>query len=220
MEKATKWFGLMRLALIIAIAASAIYTAIDVNYALTAADTGMDPLDDNSNWSPVLAIGIGVTQLLQVAALIFLLVASIGFVFRSAQWLKSQDVIALGTKKPGWVIAGYLIPAIGVIIPFLFMMDLNKGGFRTDKQKSSTRSLLFVNLALSFGSSSVTKNQLMSAFSNRTITFDEFLTQEWQAISGSVLDIASMILMLFIAKGIHTGLVNRASGSGVSSSTP
>jgi hypothetical protein len=215
MNKVTYWFGMLKWALICGIAVSAIYTSLDVLYVNEAAATGVDPLEAASNWD--LSMPFNFAWLASSGAGIFLIVSSIGFVLRSAQWLKSQDNAAV-RFKPGWAIAGYLIPVISVIVPFMFQWDLNKGGFHTEKSKKQTKSLLISTLVFSVVSSALLRSSLTDftfflSDESQEMTLEEFVGNEWNAINGSLFDIIGMIVLFFAVRNIYTGLLLRSESS-------
>lgn len=214
MNKVTYWFGLLKLALIIGITASVLYTLVDIQYVNQVATTGIDPLVSESTWDPFLTISFMILGFTMAGAGVFLIVASIGFVFRSAQWLKGQDDSAI-RFKPGWAIAGYIIPVISVIVPFMFQWDLNKGGYHSEESKKQTKTLLILTLVVAVISSAVLRSSLTDLtlfFSSDApeITLEEFVASEWKSIYGSILDVGGMALFFFAARNIYAGLVKRS----------
>jgi hypothetical protein len=214
MKLVTSWFGLLKLALIIGVAVSAVYTFLDILYVNEASATGIDPLEAASNWNPVLALAFLLFGLVAAGAGIFLVVASIGFVFRAAQWLKGQDNSAV-RFKPGWAIAGYIIPVTSVIIPFMFQWDLNKGGYHSEESKKQTKTLLITTLVCAAISSilfrsGLTDLVLVLSGSTEEISFEDFISNEWKSIYGSLFDIAGMTALFFAVRSIYAGLVKRS----------
>jgi hypothetical protein len=217
MTKVDFWFKAVRIALIIGIVVSAIYTALDYLYIMEMTSSGVDPLE--SGWSPALAVSFALVGLAIAGAGIFLLVSSIGFVFRSAQWLKAQDATAV-RYKPGWAIAGYLlpIPVVSIVIPFLFQWDLNKGGAHSEKSKQQTKSLLIGTLVLGGISSAVLRSSLMDfsiifGSTQEAKSIEEVINAEWLGFNGSLLDTVAMVLTFLAFKNIYDGLAKRSQAS-------
>jgi hypothetical protein len=218
MTKVDFWFKAVRIALFIGIVVSAVYTALDYLYITEMTSSGVDPLE--SDWSPALAVSFVFVGLAFPVAGIYLLVATIGFVFRSAQWLKTQDSTAV-RYKPGWAIAGYLlpIPVVSIVVPFLFQWDLNKGGAHSEKSKQQTKSLLIGTLVLGGISSAVLRSSLMDfsvlfGSTPEAKSIEEIINAEWLSFNGSLLDTVAMVLTLLAFKNIYDGLVKRSQAAG------
>jgi hypothetical protein len=214
MTKVDFWFKAVRIALIIGIAVSAVYTALDYLYVTELQRTMADPLE--TDWSPALAIGFVMAGFAIAGAGIFLLAASIGFVFRSAQWLKFQDETAV-RYKPGWAIAGYLIPipVVSIVIPFFFLWDLNKGGANSDQAKQQTKSLLIATVILGGISSAILRSSLTDfnlilGNAPEPQSIEDMITTEWFSFNGSLIDTVAMVLTYFVFKNIYDGLVKRS----------
>ncbi|MEN9707021.1 MAG: hypothetical protein RIS31_587 [Actinomycetota bacterium] len=204
MNKISFWFKGLKAALLTAIGVSAIYSTLDYFYLQNAIETGADPLETGS-WDPFLTNLYLIFNLLSIGATIYLLVYSIGFVFRTAQLVRAADPSAI-SWKPGWVIAGNFIPYLSLIVPFRFLLEINKATSNSDEEKKRTKTLLFANFFLSVAALLIAGNNFTDIILGTVITFEEFVQNEFRVIIGSVFDIAAMFVMFKLIPSIFKGL--------------
>lgn len=205
MNKVKSWFDHVKLALLIAIGSSLIYSVLDYFYLDAAVVSGGDPYE-NGSWSPIGLTAYSIAALAIVGATVYLLVSSIGFTFRAAQWLKSVDPESI-PWKPGFAIAGYLVPVISLVVPFLFTRKLISGGANSESEKKRTQTLLIVSVVLSFIATRLSGNGFLDiVLGGPELTFDEFVSSEWGSIAGSVFDVIAMAVMYFVVISTYKGL--------------
>jgi hypothetical protein len=208
-NKSNAWLSKLKLALVISIVVAFIYTLLSYLYVDNLAVTGVDPLGEESQWDLSLVMGYTVVSLLGIASAIFLVVTSIGFMFRTAQWLKGMDPSAID-GKPGVIIAAYFIPIANIVLPFRYLLSMNKSGQNSDEEKAKLKTLIMLNLGLAVISLLVGGNQwadLLLGAPEQTV--EEVVFQEWRGIIGGIFDMGAMATLFLLVTPIHAGLAKR-----------
>ncbi len=210
MDKAASWLRKIKLALSISIVTSFVYAIVSYFYVTNMAETGVDPLGEQSQWNVPMVILYSSVSLVGIPAAVFLFVASIGFMFRSAQWLKGMDATAID-GKPGLIIAAYFIPIADLIFPWRYMQSMNKAGANSDAEKSKLGNLIKLNLALGVLALLAGGNQWADIILGAPQqTIDEVVFQEWRGIIGTLFDIGAMTALYFIVTPLFAGLEKRS----------
>jgi hypothetical protein len=209
MEKASSWLSKLKIALIISIGVAIVYSILSYLYVDNLVATGVDPLGEESQWDGFLVLIYVAVSFVAIPIAVFLFVSSIGFMFRTAQWLKSMDPGAI-EGKPGIIIAAYFVPVADIVLPWRYMSSMNKAGVGTDESKTKLKTLITLNLALAAIAFVVNGNQWADIILGAPEpTLEEIATQEWRGIIGSLFDIGAMTAMYFIVTPLFAGLTKR-----------
>lgn len=210
MDKSNAWLSKLKLALIISIVTAFIYTILSYLYVENLSATGVDPLGEESQWNLSLVLMYSVVSLFAIASAIFLVVTSIGFMFRTAQWLKSIDPSAID-GKPGVIIAAYFIPIANIVLPFRYLLSMNKSGQNSDEEKAKLKTLIILNLGLAVISLLVSGNQWADLILGAPEqTLEEVVVQEWRGIIGGIFDMGAMATLFLLVTPVYNGLAKRA----------
>ena len=210
MNKAGSWLSKIKLALSISIVISLAYAILSYFYVSNMQATGVDPLGEQSQWDGAMILLYSVVSLAGIPAAVFLFVASIGFLFRSAQWLKSMDATAID-GKPGLIIAAYFVPVADLVFPWRYMKSMNTAGSNSDEEKSKLGKLITLNLVLGAIAFIAGGNQWADVILGAPQqTIDELVVQEWRGLLGTLFDIGAMITLYFIVTPLFAGLDKRA----------
>ncbi len=210
MDVSASWLKKLKLALKLSIAISFVYSILSYFYVDNMIATGVDPVGEESQWDISMVLSYTVVSLLALPVVIFLFVSSIGFMFRTAQWLKSMDASAI-EGKPGMIIAAYFIPIANLIFPWRYMLSMNKAGVSSDEQKKKLKTLIHLNLALGAIAIIVGGNQWAEVIlGSQELTFDEVVVQEWRGILGTIFDMGAMVAFYFIVTPLYEGLAKRS----------
>ncbi|MFM5951311.1 MAG: DUF4328 domain-containing protein [Micrococcales bacterium] len=210
MNKTTAWLKTIKVALIVSVAFSGLSLLMEYLYVDNMITTGVDPLGDESQWSLELIMTYIGLSFVTVLATIFLLVATIGFMFRASQWTKEIEPTSL-KGKPGIIIAAYFVPVASIVIPFMYMTSMNTVGGGSDSEKATTKKLLILQTVLAAGSYVVGGNSLVDAlFGPETQTIQELIDASWRVFASGALDVASMVVLYFLVIRLFNGLSKRA----------
>jgi len=210
MSKSNAWYRVLITTLWVTLGLGILSFTLELFYIQNLLQTGSDPIDTGSAWPEILQNLYRYTGFTDLLTGLAMLVVTIGYLYVTAVFVKSQDP-ELVKVNPRWIFFAWIVNYVNIFYHYTFLQAFNQFGDSTESEKRRNRILVFVFVGLDVIGSSISNQQLIQDFtsSSDVITLEEFATRHWIYAIESGLTLASALAFLLAVRPIQAALAKK-----------